>query len=103
MIIANANGIYILLNENSFKYLTIAIMETTALAIKYNLNSFKDDMSSSLLSKIILVTTNNDATKTISIIRVKFFPDIAISTRNPENNKNTTYVISVNSLLFFTL
>lgn len=50
MIIANANGIYILFNENSFKYLTIAIMETTALATKYNLNSFKDDMSSSLLS-----------------------------------------------------
>lgn len=50
MIIANANGIYILLSENSFKYLTIAIMETTALAIKYNLNSFKDDMSLSLLS-----------------------------------------------------
>ena len=64
-------------------------MDTAALATKYNLNSFKDEMSSSLLSKIILVTTNNDATKTISIILVKFFQDIAISTRNPENNKNT--------------
>ena len=72
MIIANAKGIYILLNENSFKYFTIAIIETTALAIKYN-------------------------------ILVKFLPDMAISTKNPENNKNTTYVISVNSLLFFTL